>query len=249
MGHQNILVFTDNPFLHREFKDLLRKKDFAETNFDYSCSPSSKRMFSEPIDSGEMAALVIKNSVETIVERYDLIISIHCKQLFPAELVHRVRCINVHPGLNPHNRGWYPQVFSILNKRPHGATIHEIDEELDHGPIVAQKNVEIYPWDTSLSVYERVQIAELCLLEENIDRILLGNYATELPTEEGNINYKADFAELLHLNLKEQTTLGACIDRLRALSHGKYKNAFFTTEMGERVYVSIELQKDESGVA
>ena len=46
----------------------------------------------------------------------------------------------------------FQQVFSILNKLPVGVTIHEMDEQLDHGIIIVQKEINIFSWETSCDV-------------------------------------------------------------------------------------------------
>ncbi|MBL0309831.1 MAG: dTDP-4-amino-4,6-dideoxyglucose formyltransferase [Bacteroidetes bacterium] len=188
----------------------------------------------------------MKSEWKELAETYDLIFSLHCKQLFPAELVGSVKCINVHPGLNPFNRGWYPQVFSILNKKKSGATIHEIDEQLDHGPIIAQKEVVIEKWDTSLSAYNKILNAEVDLLNENLEKIIEGNYTPFRPKEEGNVNLKKDFNALREIDLNKQVSMEEAIDYLRAMSHGEYKNAWFLDPTsGKKVYVSIDLETQE----
>ncbi|NJO92836.1 MAG: dTDP-4-amino-4,6-dideoxyglucose formyltransferase [Chloroflexia bacterium] len=164
-------------------------------------------------------------------------ISLHCKQLFPTELVNTIKCINIHPGLNPYNRGWFPQVFSIINKMPLGATIHEIDEELDHGNIIAQQEIVVYPWDTSLTAYNRVLETELILIQDNIISIFENTYSTIAPKKEGNINYKKDFDEICQLDLQEVNELGYFIDKLRALTHGNYPNAYFFDKNIEKKYM------------
>ena len=68
--------------------------------------------------------------------------------------------------LTPHNRGWFPQVFSLINGKPCGVTIHEIDEKLDHGDIIVQKEVVAEPWDTSLDVYNKILNTEVELIEK-----------------------------------------------------------------------------------
>jgi phosphoribosylglycinamide formyltransferase-1 len=44
-----------------------------------------------------------------------------------------------------------------------GATIHLVDEEYDHGPIVAQEAVHVQPDDTAESLAARVHTRELHL--------------------------------------------------------------------------------------
>ena len=63
--------------------------------------------------------------------------------------------------------------------------------------------------------------------------------------DEGNINYKADFDALCPIDLNEPATYGAVIDRLRALTHAPYQNAYFVDTDGKKVYVGITLRKED----
>src|SRR5437868_7353950 len=49
--------------------------------------------------------------------------------------------INLHPSLLPFNRGACPNVWSIVDGTPAGATLHYIDSHIDTGDIVAQHRV------------------------------------------------------------------------------------------------------------
>jgi methionyl-tRNA formyltransferase len=236
-----ILVVTDNTFLAQKFREIIATKAaLADTVFVYACSPAS----AEAMRPLGIEPLQIRTEWPQIVAKYSLVISAHCKQLFPAPMVEAVRCINIHPGLNPYNRGWFPQVFSILNKLPLGATIHEIDAQLDHGAIIAQQPVPVYNYDTSLTAYNRVQEAELELLDEWIENLVAGTYSAFAPAEEGNLNLKKDFNQLLVLDLDETLTMGQALDRLRALTHGAYRNAYFHDQDGRKIYVNITLQPE-----
>lgn len=244
----NFLVLSDNKTLLERFDELLLVKDLYELyNWDFACSKSNTALQeSDILLTEELMTVDVKSEWKELSENYDIIFSLHCKQLFPAELVQAVKCINVHPGLNPYNRGWYPQVFSILNKKKCGATIHEIDEQLDHGPIIAQKEVVIEKWDTSLSAYDKILEAEMELLQEHLAKIIEGDYKTQHPKEEGNVNLKKDFNALREIDLKKQVTFDEAIDFLRAMSHGEYKNAWFRdAASGKKVYVSIDLKTEE----
>lgn len=55
--------------------------------------------------------------------------------------------INVHPSLLPHLRGATPLESAILaDMKDTGVTVMRIDEELDHGPILAQRKAELTTW-------------------------------------------------------------------------------------------------------
>ncbi|MEQ8909260.1 MAG: dTDP-4-amino-4,6-dideoxyglucose formyltransferase [Vicingaceae bacterium] len=242
---KKILLLTDNEELLTRFKSLIREKGLSESSsyeFEYCFSPQNKVFIEKYRTVKWIRPLNVKNEVDFLSETYDLIISLHCKQIFPAALVNKVRCINIHPGLNPHNRGWYPQVFSILNGLPAGATIHEIDEDLDHGPVICQKEVKVESWDTSITVYNKVLDVELDLLNQKIIAILNGTYKT-FTVGEGNLNLKKDFNSLCKLNLDEKDTFRNHINRLRALTHGDYSNAFFIDEEGNKVHLKIQLDR------
>ena len=194
----------------------------------------------------DVPRLNVRERVAEIIEHYDLVISIHCKQLFPASLINRVRCVNVHPGFNPYNRGWYPQVFSIIDGQKVGVTIHEIDEQLDHGPIIVQKECPIESWDSSGSVYARLMDIERELMLEHFVAIRDGSYKAKPPAIEGNLNLKEDFERLRHLDLNEHGTFGDFLNRLRALTHDDFRNAWFVDASGRKVFVRVVLEPEKA---
>lgn len=239
-----ICVVTDNYFLYDTMLEIINENNYG-CDFVFFCSKMNKP---SPL-KGIIPDIRLKDKDLSFFKSYDLFLSLHCKQLFPDELVNTVRCVNVHPGLNPYNRGWFPQVFAIMNKLPHGATIHEIDNKLDHGAIIVQERVEIHSWSTSYSVYTEVQNAEARLLKANLSDIISNNYKRKIPDIEGNINYLKDFKALCEINLEETITWAEAIDRLRALSFRGYKNAFFYDKDGEKIYLSLDLDKGKVGGA
>lgn len=54
--------------------------------------------------------------------------------------------LNVHPSLLPKLRGASPIQSAILSEDTTGVTIMLLDDKMDHGPIVAQKEIPITPW-------------------------------------------------------------------------------------------------------
>jgi methionyl-tRNA formyltransferase len=248
MFYKKILVITDNATQYVRFKALMEhKKLFGKLEIDYKHSVNETAMHHLPEFMGGHAIVDVNKQLDEILQTYDLAISIHCYQFFPARLVNGIKCINVHPGFNPVNRGWYPQVFAIVNGLEVGATIHEMDEKLDNGNIIDRKKVTINSWDTSLSVYNRVLDAEIELLDANIEKIFDNAYQTIVPESSGNFFSKRSFSSLCQINMDEQVTFKSAIDRLRALSHGEYKNAWYIDkETGKKVFVSINLSVADS---
>lgn len=66
--------------------------------------------------------------------------------------------LNVHPSLLPRFRGASPVKSQILEDEKNvGTTVMKIDAKMDHGPILAQKNVEIEKWPpTGSNLQERL---------------------------------------------------------------------------------------------
>jgi len=238
-----ILLISDIGFQIDHFRNLFTQhncQQFAELTVH--CSPGGEAELAT--QNPPVTVLNVKQNAEEILKSFDLIVSYHCRQLFPAEIVTKIRCINIHPGFNPYNRGWYPGVYSIANGLPAGATIHEIDEKIDNGPILAQKQIEILPEDTSGTVYPKIIQAEYDLLDEWFMPMLTGKYNTFLPGEKGNLNYKKDYYAFQKLDLEETVKTGDLINKLRALTHAPYQNAYYIDKKtGDRVYISVEVKR------
>ena len=246
---KKILIISDNLFLCQRFNDIIKSGDFPQQEWVFAVSPfSDAGTFEKELNAAiEVYDLRDAITVQSLVKNYDLIFSIHCKQLFPAALVQAVKCINVHPGYNPTNRGWYPQVFAIIHDLPVGATIHEMDEQLDHGKIIDRALVDIKIYDTSETLYNKIIQKERELLQKNLVNIIHNKFVAVEPESGGNVFLKKDFKALLHFDLNKKMTGLECINQLRALTHGDHNNAYFLDpETGKKVFIKISLQPDES---
>ncbi len=71
------------------------------------------------------------------------------------------RIINIHPSLLPKFPGLeaWKQALAA-GEEVSGCTVHYVDEKIDHGAIIAQREVRILPDDTAESLHARIQIAE-----------------------------------------------------------------------------------------
>jgi len=77
----------------------------------------------------------------------------------------RDRILNVHPALLPALPGAHAVRDALdWGVKVTGATVHLVDEEVDHGPIVLQDPVPVLPGDDERSLQGRIQEAEHRLL-------------------------------------------------------------------------------------
>ena len=96
--------------------------------------------------------------------------------LSPFELRGRYegRALNLHPALVPafSGKGFYGQrvheAVIAAGMKISGATVHFVDEEYDHGPIVLQRTVPVLDDDTPESLAARVQALERELIPEAV---------------------------------------------------------------------------------
>lgn len=238
------LIIVDNETIYnmlRSFIDGKKRNDIVFSHSGKSMEASNEIFF-----KSKSLRIDVKESLEYIKENFDLIISIHCQQIFPKELTQSVRCINLHPGYNPSTRGWYTHVFAIIYGLPAGATLHEMDELIDHGPIIARKLVEKDISDTSFTLYNKILKAEVDLFAENFDSIMDGSYQPQKITEEGNLFTKADYKKLLEFDLNQEGRFIDFYNRLRALSHNEYRNAYFySPSSGKKVFISLKTEAED----
>lgn len=71
------------------------------------------------------------------------------------------RIINIHPSLLPKFPGLEAWKQALdAGETVTGCTVHYVDEKIDHGDIIAQRDVPILPNDSAESLHARIQIAE-----------------------------------------------------------------------------------------
>lgn len=89
------------------------------------------------------------------------------------------RIINVHPALLPKYAGLYGDAVheAVLKNKEQitGATIHLVDNQYDHGKILAQKSIRIGEKDTLNSLKRRIQTLEKALFLKVLQDLALNN--------------------------------------------------------------------------
>jgi len=82
------------------------------------------------------------------------------------------RVVNTHPSLLPAFRG----AHAVRDALAHGVTltgctVHLVDEQVDHGPILAQRAVHVLPDDTQATLHERIKAVEHTLLPTCVEAL------------------------------------------------------------------------------
>lgn len=122
-----------------------------------------------------LAALLAAHDIELVVLAGYL-------RFVPADVTRnfRGRMLNIHPALLPAfgGAGMYGrhvhEAVIARGARISGATVHFVDDEYDHGPIIAQWPVPVWPHDTVSTLAARVLQVEHILYPRVVERVADG---------------------------------------------------------------------------
>jgi phosphoribosylglycinamide formyltransferase 1 len=90
------------------------------------------------------------------------------------------RILNIHPSLLPAFPGLNAQRQAIeYGVKFSGCTVHMVDEELDHGPIIKQAAVPVFPGDTEETLSARILAEEHRTYPEAVAFALSGRFRIE----------------------------------------------------------------------
>ena len=121
---------------------------------------------------GEVAARLKQNAVDLVcLAGYMRLLSPWFVQQFPQ------RILNIHPSLLPAFPGLEAQEQAFAyGVKVSGCTVHFVDEELDHGPIIVQRAVEVKDDDDEHALAARILEQEHIAYTDAINIVLAGRF-------------------------------------------------------------------------
>jgi phosphoribosylglycinamide formyltransferase 1 len=120
----------------------------------------------------EVVAVLKQQNVDLVcLAGYMRLLSPWFVQQFPR------RILNIHPSLLPAFPGLEAQEQAFAyGEKVSGCTVHFVDEELDHGPIIVQKTVSVLDSDDEHSLAARILEQEHIAYTDAINIVLGGKY-------------------------------------------------------------------------
>jgi len=173
----------------------------------------------------------------------DYIICVHFPKIIPKKILYGV--LNLHPSYLPYNRGWHTPTWAIIDGTPAGATLHFMDEKIDHGDIVDQKRVPILPTDTAQDLYQRILVAEYDVFEQAWPSLIDRTYKRK-PQNDSIATYhkKSDLQKIK--NFLDADNIGfSTIQVLRALTTNDIKEACYYKIDGQKYAVQVNIKEVE----
>jgi phosphoribosylglycinamide formyltransferase-1 len=123
-----------------------------------------------------------RSLLDLLREQADLVCLAGFMRILSAPVVRAFegRMLNVHPSLLPA----FPGARAVHDALAWGAkvtgvTVHLVDEQVDHGPIVLQEAVDIRPDDDETSLHARIQAVEHRLYPQAAALFLTGRVRVE----------------------------------------------------------------------
>ncbi len=218
--------------------------------------PAKQHYTQEIIQASGLASTRIWQSGKTIPDEVlsevgalqpDIVFSIFWNYILPPGFfrIPPDGCINFHCSYLPFNRGKNPNVWPIVEGTPAGVTLHYIDEGIDSGSIVAQREVVVDIVDTAKTLYNKLLLAFVDLFKEAWLDIKAGRIsAVQQNSDQGTFHWSKDFRKLDEIDLNRKYDPMELINLLRARTFSPHPAAYFLHE-GRKINVRIELEYAE----
>ena len=149
--------------------------------------------------------------------------------------------VNTHPSLLPYNRGKHPNFWALLEQCPFGVSLHFVEEGIDCGGIVDQKNIS-YTWeDNAETLYLRAIAGMKELFTDNYPRLREKSFTT-IPQDlsQGSFHFSSELEPASRIELDEPTTARQLLNLLRARTFTGHPACSFFDD-GVKYEVRIEI--------
>ncbi|MEW6102742.1 MAG: methionyl-tRNA formyltransferase [bacterium] len=205
----NILFFATSDFAILPLKKL-SKTNHKITLITKPDKPKGRglKILSNPLKSiaEELKINVFQtDDIFSIVSQIspELIVVVAYGKILPKEIISRYKAINLHPSLLPKYRGASPIAWALINEeKKTGITIFWLDETMDGGDIILQKETDILPNDDYESLAGRLSDMGGEMLVDAISLIEEGK--AERIKQSGISTFASKIKEVIELDFKEE---------------------------------------------
>ncbi len=151
------------------------------------------------------------------------------------------RCINLHLSYLPYNRGKNPNVWSIIENTPSGATLHEIDQGIDTGKIIFKKKIIPEAIDTGKSLWEKCSNAAIKLFKSKWTRLRDKRYKSySQKNKKSTFHHSKDIKKIDEIYLNKKYKASELINILRSRTFNDFPSAFIKVK-GKKIFLRLKL--------
>lgn len=188
-GSKIVGVLRHDRIKYPRFVRMIKDMVNPDTDYSYIKSYNLPEIKTNSVNSEEFRKQLLKfNPDIMIVASWSEKIE---KKTFD---IPKIATINIHPSLLPKYRGPNPYVQVIKNReKKSGVTIHLMDEGLDTGAILDQREVEILPTDTGKDLKSKTSLVARGALCELLQKISEDVVFPIMQKEENATYFSNDF--------------------------------------------------------
>ena len=151
--------------------------------------------------------------------------------------------INTHPSYLPYNRGKNYNFWALKESTPFGVTLHLVDDGIDTGPIIAQKEI-LYNWtDTGETLYLKAKKEMVDLFKNTYPKIRSGSFPTKSQdSENASFHHSEELESASQIKLDQSYSGRELINLMRARTFRGHPGSWFI-EDGIKYEVFIEIRR------
>ncbi len=153
--------------------------------------------------------------------------------------------INFHPSLLPYNRGKHYNFWALVEQVPFGVTLHRVEQGIDSGDIVAQRELA-YDWtDNAETLFHRARAEIAQLFFDHYPDIRAQDVslmATSQDPGKGSFHYAREMPAASRIDLDQQYSARDLLNLLRAKTFPPHPACWF--EDGDSEYeVTVQIKR------
>lgn len=162
----NLQVLLDDPNVGRSIALVVSDRPQARA-LERARRAGVQTVVVEPSGFDDRASYDEALTTLLVDEEIDVVVLAGFMRVLGTDLVSRFenRIVNVHPSLLPSFPGGHSVAEALeWGVKLTGVTVHFVDEQVDHGPVIAQESLQVLPDDDWDSLEQRVHEVEHRLL-------------------------------------------------------------------------------------
>jgi methionyl-tRNA formyltransferase len=167
--------------------------------------------------------------IVTDMNECDIFFSVFFNKIMSQEFIaSKVRCFNFHGGILPEYRGSGIYNWAIMNGETEtGVTLHELDERIDHGPVIDVRKFKIEENDTTDDLFKKAEKTTIQMFQHWFTALINLDYnATPQDESKAKLYSRADLQKARNLTRFA-----------RAFQTAGYEQAYYSDRSGKKKYI------------
>lgn len=172
-------------------------------------------------------------TLEEAYEQASIFISLEFDKIVRPERFREASTFNIHFSLLPKYKGMYTSIWPLLNGEVvTGVTLHEIDNGIDTGSIIDQREIAISEHDRARDLYRKYLSSSFELFKSRFDEIISGEIYSKPQQKNASTYYSKKSIDFSTLKIDLNQTAHAIARQIYAFSFREYQ---LPIVMGEKI--------------